>query len=66
MRYLTLVMQSKKQNILEKYQTLKKIYFTISDYNEFTDDILDARIKAKSWLMNLKEGEGGGGHTIYF
>ena len=66
MRYLTLVMQSKKQNILEKYQTLKKIYFTISDYNEFTDDILDARIKEKSWLMNLKEEEGGGGHTIYF
>ena len=66
MRYLTLVMQSKKQNILEKYQTLKKIYFTISDYIEFTDDILDARIKEKSWLMNLKEEEGGGGHTIYF
>ena len=28
-------------------------YFTTSDYNKFTNSILDANIKEKNWLMNL-------------
>ena len=32
--------------MIQRYQTLKK-YFTNSDYNEFTNDILDENIKEK-------------------
>ena len=30
-----------------------KKYFTTSDYNKFTNNISDAKIKEKSLLMNL-------------
>ena len=32
--------------MIQRYQTLKK-YFTNSDYNEFTNDVLDENIKEK-------------------
>ena len=33
----------KKQIMMQKYETLKK-YFTNSDYNRFTNDILDTKV----------------------
>ena len=44
--YQTLVLLSKKQIMMNKYQTLKE-YFTNYDYNKFTNDILDAKITEK-------------------
>ena len=40
--------------MMQKYQTLKKICFTTFDYNKFTNEILDAKMKIKkNQLMNL-------------
>ena len=37
----------KKQIVAIKYQRLRGKCFTTSDYNKFTSDILDAKIKEK-------------------
>ena len=44
----------KKQVMMLKYQTLKKKYFTASDYNKFASDILDDKIKQKE-LVNKSD-----------
>ena len=47
-KYLTLMIWSKKQIKFQKYQ---KKYFTGSAYNKFTNNILNAKINEKK-LMN--------------
>ena len=36
-----------------KISDIEGKYFTTSDYNKFTNDILDAKIKKESYLINL-------------
>ena len=54
MRYPTLRIQSKKKNMMQKYRPFeKKKYYTTFYYKKFTNDTLDAKIKEKSWLINI-------------
>ena len=43
--------QKLKQIIIIKYQTLEKKYISLSDYNKFTSEIIDAKKKQKQ-LVN--------------
>ena len=45
------MLQLKKQIIIEKYQKCKKT-FTTSDYNNFPNNILNAKIKEKKLVNN--------------
>ena len=46
-----LVIQSKKQIILQKLKGITNKYFTISIFNKFTENIHDTKITAK-YLLN--------------
>ena len=43
----------KKADYVAKISDIENKYFTTSDYNKFTNNILDARITKNSYLMNL-------------
>ena len=47
--------KNKIPSVNDIYQTIKRnsLYINLTDYNKFTKDILDAKIKEKSWLMKL-------------
>ena len=47
-RYQTLILLSKKQIMMQKYQKWKKKYFSISDYNKFMNNMVDTKITEKS------------------
>ena len=42
-----------KKNYDAKLSDIEQKYFIISDYNKFTSDILDAKIKQKALIINL-------------
>ena len=44
----------KEQNKMQKFQTLKKMYFTTCNYNKFKSKILDAKLKEKA-LVNKSD-----------
>ena len=45
-----LVIQSKKQIMTQKILDTEFKHFTTTDYNKFTSQILDAKIKQKRWV----------------
>ena len=56
-KHLVLVIQSKKQNMMQKDQKCKIKYFTISDYNKCMSNTLDAKITQKSQLMMMNDDD---------
>ena len=48
-KYQMIVIQSTKQIITLKYQALRQ-KITTSDYNKFTKEVLDAKVKEKKLL----------------
>ena len=47
-KYLTLVICQKSRLCCENIRNGKKIYFTTFDYNKFTNNILDGKMKEKN------------------
>ena len=43
----------KKADYDSEISDIKEKYLITADYNKFTSDILDAKIKQKTWSMNL-------------
>ena len=49
----TLLLLSKKPDYDAKISSIEEKWFPLTDYNKFTNDIIDAKTREKSYLTNL-------------